>query len=182
MRGNIYELMMEKVNGTTFVGIDTEVKVKVRKTHPDDRKMANPHYERVAKVSKNSRVMVFQNKHVSGYGAMVQRRLEAEGKDPASFELGPRAWGTRIPNTPFVEHKGKYYLEVIFLGANEPEYYYNGRQITKGEIIGLQGDSYSEGNQGGLENKVIIRTYAVENITRLTISKETYNDLYFKVV
>lgn len=179
MKANIFDLMRNKVNGTTFISFDSETTVKVRKTLPEDRKQPNPYYDAVSKVNKGSRVMVFQNKHTNAYESMVERRLAKEGKDPSSFELSPRTWGTRIPETPFIEHKGKYYLEVIFLGSNPAEYFMGGKQIGKDEIIGLTPSK--EGEQGGLDNKVIIRTFAIENITRLTIDKQTYTDLYFKV-
>ena len=97
---------------------------------------------------------------------MVRRRLAAEGKAAEDFVLGPRAWGERIPGTCFVEHTGKQYLEVIFLRAGKSTYFLDGAEISKGDIEGLETDA-EEGRQGGLENKVVIRTFALDSVVAL---------------
>jgi hypothetical protein len=38
-----------------------------------------------------------------------------------------------------------------------------------------------EAVQGGLNNKVVIRTYRVDNIRKITINKQTYSDLTFNL-
>jgi hypothetical protein len=157
--------LMENVNGSTFISLDTETDVKLKggKT--------NPFQGRVSKVVVGSNVMVFQNKNSNGYENMVNRRLAAEGK--GEFEVGPRAWGERIKDTPFVTHKGALYLEVIFLKAGERHFTVDG-QPYDGAIQGLEED-HEEGHQGGLSNKVIIRTYKVSSIKRITINGKTFN-------
>lgn len=109
------EQALQNVSGGSFVGIDTLTDVKLT----GGKK--NPHQGRVTKSMTGAQVMVFQNKNINGYEAMIRRRLEAEGKDPATFVLGERAWGQRLPNSPIVVHKKedgtRYYLEVIFLRA-----------------------------------------------------------------
>lgn len=164
--------LFSRVNGSTFVGIDTRT-VPVLKGGKK-----NPMQGRVTKIMKGASVMVFQNRTSSSYGDMVQRRLAAEGKDPASFELKPRSWGTRLPNSPFVHHvkdgQDKYYLEVIFLRAGDVEYFLDDKPINKEDIQGLQEKDESE--QGGLENKVIIRSYSLESITGVRLDK---NHHYF---
>lgn len=162
---------LQNVNGASFVGFDSVTSV----TLLGGRK--NPLQGRVTKRMEGAQVMVFQNKNVNGYEAMVQRRLAAEGKDPASFELGPRAWGERIPNLPVVKHEKdgqvKFYLEVIFLRGGRTQYMVDGIPCDKSTIEGLK--EPTEGAQGGLDNKVIIRTFAVENITELRVDGKVYN-------
>lgn len=155
------------LNGASFIGIDTLTNVKL------SGGKANPMQGLVTKATVGSSVMIFSNKNSNGYENMVERRLIAEGKDPNSFSLSPRVWGTRIANKPLVEHKGEYYLEVIFLKAGETSYLLSGRPIRKDLVEGLPEKS-EEGSQGGLDNKVIIRTYKVSSITRVTINKEIY--------
>lgn len=145
--------------GGTFVGMDTLTSV----TLTGGKK--NPQQGRVTKRMTGATVMCFSNTNGSAYDAMVKRRLEAEGKDPATFELSPRAWGTRIAGTPFVEHKGAYYLEVIFLRAGAVQYLLDGKEVDISEIEGLP--EKREGEQGGLENKVVIRTFALDSIVAL---------------
>jgi hypothetical protein len=146
--------------GGTFVGLDTQTLVKLK----GGKK--NPMQGRVTKRTTGATVMCFSNTNGSAYGAMVKRRLEQEGKDPASFELGPRAWGERIEGTSFVQHNGKHYLEVIFLRAGKTEFFLDGAAIQRHEIEGLDEPKESTG-QGGLENQVIIRTFALDSVTAL---------------
>ena len=155
-----------KLSGGTFVGMDTLTEVKLR----GGRK--NPLQGRVMKRMTGAQVMCFSNQNGSAYEAMVKRRLTAEGKDAGSFELSPRAWGQRIEGTPFVEHKMKHYLEVIFLRSGVVEFLVDGQPVAREDIDGL--DDSTAGEQGGLENKVIIRTFALEGITALRANGEVW--------
>lgn len=163
---DIREVLNEKVNGATFLSIDTST----IPTLTGGKK--NPMQGRITKVMVGSNVMVFQNKNTNAYENMVHRRLAQEGKDPASFELGERAWGVREHGTPFVTHKGELYLEVIFLKAGEVSYYLDGQPIDKNQIIGLS--EKEEGRQGGLENKVIIRTFKAVNVQAINVGHQRY--------
>jgi len=162
---NIRDIINNNLNGVTFIGIDTLTPVKLTGGK------SNPLQGRVTKRVTGSNVMVFQNKSVNGYDAMVRRRLMQEGKDPESFVLGERKWGVRESGTPFVTHNGKDYLEVIFLSPGTSEYLVDG-QPYDGQINGLP--VRQEAEQGGLNNKVFIRTYTVENITAITINHTKY--------
>lgn len=163
---------VSNISGASFVGIDTLTEVKLT----GGKK--NPMQGRVTKRMIGASVMCFQNKSINGYEAMVQRRLAAEGKDPASFELGVRSWGTRVPNMPIVEHEKdgatKYYLEVIFLKPGNSEYLLDGNPIVAGLIEGLPVVADSEG-QGGLDNKVIIRTFAADSVTEIRVDGKVFN-------
>lgn len=117
--------------------------------------------------------MVFTNKKKNAYEAMVMRRLEAEGKDPESFKLGPRQWGHRIEGTPFVRHGDTLYLEVIFLRPGAVHYCLDGVHVNEDDIEGLP-VSGMEGEQGGLSNKVIIRTFTCSNIRKITVNRRTF--------
>lgn len=159
------------INGASFVGLDTHTDVTLT-----GGKM-NPMQGRVTKKMTGATVMSFQNKNFSAYEAMVQRRLTAEGKDPAAFVLSERSWGTRVPNMPIVEHfkdgDTKYYLEVIFLTPGVVTYYLDGNPIDASFVIGLK--KGTAGEQGGLDNKVILRTFAADSITELRIDGQAFN-------
>lgn len=151
--------LFSAVNGNTFVGIDT-------KTVPTlSGGKSNPMQGRVTKVMTGASVMVFQNKNSNGYENMVKRRLEKEGKNPESFSLGKRTWGTRVEGTPVVEHKGQEYLEVIFLKSGEVSYELDGKPVDKSAIVGLK--EVEPSGQGGLDNTVYIRTFAKDSITKV---------------
>ena len=166
MQFNTAQDAFSKLSGGTFVGMDTLTEVKLK----GGKK--NPLQGRVTKRMTGAQVMCFSNQNGSAYEAMVKRRLEQEGKSAADFELSPRAWGTRIAGTPFVEHKGRHYLEVIFLRAGAVEFLVDGQPVSRDEIEGL--DEGTPGEQGGLENKVIIRTFALEGITALRANGEVW--------
>lgn len=160
------EQILSAVNGNTFISMDTTT-VPVLKGGK-----SNPMQGRVQKHNTGASIMVFQNKKSHGYANMVQRRLEQEGKE-VKFELSPRKWGHRVPNLPIVEHKGKQYLEVIYLKSGTTHYTLDGKDIAPEDIQGLNLDK-PEGKQGGLNDKVIIRTFKVESITRLRVGGKEY--------
>lgn len=159
--------ILANVSGASFIGLDTLTEVKLTGGK------SNPFQGRVTKRSTGHRVIVFQNKNSNAYENMVERRLVAEGKDPASFELQPRKWGTRIPETPFIEHNGQLYLEVIFLGAGNSEILVDGKPY-KGDIPGFPQERDNADSQGGLDNKVIIRTYKCDSVKVVRVDKQEF--------
>ena len=174
---NLAEIM-KNANGASFISIDT-VTVPVLRGGKK-----NPFQGRVKKHMTGASVMIFQNKNTNGYNNMVERRLIAEGKDPSSFQLGQRSWGTRIENTPFVVHTNKdgvtkHYLEVIFLKAGTIHYTVDGEEFDASKIEGLEQDK-KEGEQGGLNNKVIIRDFEVNNIKGMTAFGERHEEIYYE--
>jgi len=77
---------------------------------------------------------------------------------------------------PIIEHTKdgvtKYYVEVIFLKAGTYEYLLDGAPIAKGDIIGMK--EAAEGGQGGLDNKVIIRSFAADSITAVRVDGKEF--------
>ena len=161
--------IMASVNGASFVGIDTATIPKLKGGEK------NPMQGRVTKINMGSNVMVFQNKNTNGYDNMVKRRLQKEGKNPDSFSLSPRKWGVRETGTPFVEHKGELYLEVIFLKSGTVSYELDGETIAKSDIVGLA--EKKEGEQGGLSDKVPVRTFKVGSISAIRINNTMYTNI-----
>jgi hypothetical protein len=160
MSTNILDIL-SNMSGSTFLSIDTTTTVPLK----GGKK--NPMQGRVQKLN-TSLVQVFQNKKINGYDAMVKRRLTQEGKDPNDFELKPRKWGMRVLDMPIVEHMKdgelRHYLEVIFVEAGKSEFFLDGVLIDKEAIIGLEPATIREDAQGGLENMVVIRSYALSSI------------------
>ncbi len=171
MKPNQLLIAVNNINGGSFIGLDTLTEVKLKGGKE------NPQQGRVTKRMVGATVMAFQNKNTNGYEAMIERRLIAEGKDPTAFELKPRHWGVRIPNLPIVEHMKdgvqKYYLEVIFLKPGPVQYLLDGAPVDAKDIIGLP--EAATGEQGGLENKVIIRDFAADSITEIRIDGKKFN-------
>lgn len=159
--------ILDTVDGASFAGLDTETDVTLKGGK------ANPQQGRITKRHTGANIMLFTNKATNAYDAMVKRRLSAEGKDPGDFKLQPRAWGERIPNSPFIEHKGTHYIEVIFLKAGKSEYLLDGNPIATADVIGLR-ETVSSTGQGGLDNKVVIRSYKLSSIKAIRIDGTEY--------
>ena len=167
---NVLEVLAG-VSGASFMGVDviTEPTLKGGKS--------NPHRGRVKKHVSDSQAIVFQNKFVNGYENMVKRRLVEEGKDAEDFKLSERPWGKRVPGLPIVEHTNKegvtkHYLELIYMHPGKVEYYLDNAPVKKEIIEGLE--DKSEGEQGGLNNKVFIRTIALENVKAIRANGKEY--------
>ena len=159
-------VMLHKLQGNTFVGLTTETNIKLT----GGKK--NPMQGEVTKRTVSS-VQIFTNQNGSAYAAKVQRGLDNEGEG-STFKLSPRTWGERVEGTPFVTHKGTDYLEVIFNKViGTPEYFRNGTPIAKDAIEGLP-KAKPESKQGGLEDKVIIRTYKFESIKEIRAFGEEF--------
>ena len=159
------------VRGTAFIGIDTLSNVALK----GGKK--NPLQGRVQKKVEGSNVMIaFGDGSV--YENLVKRRMIAEGKDPETFVLKSRAWGKRIDGTPFIEHKDKHYLECIFKHAGNVTYLVDGVETPAEEIecLDLRSDEPEEKEtdegQGGIENKIIIRTYSLDSIQHIRFKGE----------
>lgn len=158
------EALVTTISGTGFVGLDTETDVKLL----GGRK--NILQGRVKKVMKGASVMMFSNKNSNGYENMVNRRLSAEGKD-IEFEVHPRKWGTRVEGLPIVEHNGEKYLEAVFIKAGDIHYELDGQPIDPATVEGFQAKGeISEEQQGGVSNKVILRTFKFSSITGMRIA------------
>lgn len=166
---HLIQKLLDDVNGNTIISIDTVTEP----TLTGGQK--NPNRGRIFKVSLGHNVIVFANKKSNGYENMVNRRLEKEGLDPSSFKVGPRKWGQRIDGTPFVKHGDEMYLEVIFLRAGNTQYTKDGAVISDAEAVncGVK-ETTQEAHQGGLKNKVIIRTYKMSSISAMTVNGQRH--------
>ncbi len=153
--------MLSKLSGNTFIGLTTETTPKLTGG------VKNPQQGRITKRSVSS-VQIFTNQNVNAYRNKRNKNREAAGND-TPFELSPRAWGERVPNTPFVTHKGKDYLEVIFNRVTETEYLLDGKSIDKDSIQGLP-----KSRPASETDDVIIRTFKLESIKEMRAFGEEY--------
>jgi hypothetical protein len=146
------EDLLNQIRGCTFASLDAE-------TFP---------YPGIKKVTTGQQVMLFTNKGGSAYEKMVRRRLDSIGKNPANFVLGDRAWGEPIAGTPLIYHRGKHYLQVIEVHEGVSAFYFtSGQPIVNPEKLGL---SRKRTNQGlSKEDEVVVRTYKLDNIIRITL-------------
>jgi hypothetical protein len=164
MEYDVIKAEINKVKGSTFVGLNTLTEVKLT----GGKK--NPFQGRVQKTTRGANVMVFNSTEQNGYENMIKRRMLEEGKDPSTFTLGKRAWGQRIEQSPFIDHNGKTYLECIFITPGKTTYLVDGVEVDKDDIEGIPVTKESEDSQGGIDNKVVIRTFSLESIQSVKIN------------
>ena len=171
MKFETFQNVMNNVNGCEVAFIDTLTNVTLK----GGRK--NPFQGRIQKRMKNSKILLATN---SMYADTVKSRLASEGKDPENFVLQPRKWGSRMENMPVVAHNKdgqvKHYLEVIFESSGVVEYLLDNDVVDPTTIEGFESNnSESENSQGGLQNKVIIRTFDMDSVVELRINNVSFN-------
>jgi len=140
--------------GTSFVTI-------VALTDPRMRKRGNPYIGRVQKRSTVNGAIgwIYQNS--------VNRERARENLEP-DFEAFPRKWGQRIKGTPFVEHKGKTYLELKVERALSTEYLLDGEVVDKSVIEEWLPKRKPEGERQEVDRPIILRDYDLANIKAIT--------------
>lgn len=136
------EAVLARIRGCTFAGIDTM-------TYPR---------KGLRKCTTGESVILFTNKHSSGYENMVRRKLKKAGKNPDDFTLSDLPWGERVPDTPLITNKGEYYLQTILLTPGKSEYFIGDLPIQE-EYLDLRKRT----------NAVLVNTYKLESILRIAI-------------
>lgn len=161
---------MDTIKGTRFASVDTTTDVKLKGGK------GNPFQGRVYKKTLGSTVILAVSAE-NVYANMVKKRLLEEGKDFSEFKLKPRTWGVREGDTCIINHNDKKYLECIFVKGGKSTYYVDGVETDPSEIQGLDEPvKVNEESQGGLENKVVIRTYDINSIDEIRINGEVFDE------
>jgi len=139
---------LEDLKGSTFIGLTTVTTPKLT---------GGKKNELQGMVTKRTiaQVQVFTNQNTNGY---ENKRKKVD----ADFKLSPRTWGERVKGTAFVEHKGKDYLEVIFIKVISTEYFINGYPVAKDSI-----DTLPKSRPSSETDDVIIRTYGLDSIKEI---------------
>lgn len=178
MQREAIETILAPIQGATFASLDTQTQVKLLGGK------SNPHQGRVYKRCLGNRVILFTNKRSSGYENMVKRHLALAGLDPATFNAGDLPWGTRVPNSPFIQHNDKLYLQAVFQKTGDVKYFIRDERyanrfspIDKNEIIGLTNRTGSEGQGLPNDKQVIVRAYDIQSINAIRCFGENGEDL-----
>lgn len=90
------------VRGCAIVSFDSVTAMKLNKYLDKSRQIPNPHFGRIQKHTNGKLGLLFSDKVSNGYENMVNRRKETIGQE-ADFVVGERAWGDKLPNTPFMQ-------------------------------------------------------------------------------
>lgn len=154
----------------------TEVTI-VSRTEPAMRKTGNPF---IGKLFKLSTVHGEINWH---YAKEVNKQRNREGgfefvdgvptvKEVEKFEAHPRKWGTRLKDSPFVEHKGNFYLEMKVNDTQPPQYRDHNNRPVEGEQLEKAKKFFSKrstSSRQGVEKKIVLRDYRFDRVTAITL-------------
>lgn len=147
--------------GARIVTIEAETPLRMRKTN-------NPYVGAV----KLSTVNCVVN---CNYSNSVNNQCAREDID-TEFESAPRQWGQRIQGTPFVEHKGEFYLETkVERSLGETKIVHNGKELSWEDVQEFL-PKKNEGARQPNEKKVIWRDYKVSSIKSVTVNGTTYTE------
>lgn len=145
--------LLNRVHGCTFASMDSV-------TSPSSG---------ITKVTKGEQVILFSNTADSGYESMIRRRLKEFGRDPNTFVVSDLPWGTRVENLPIIAHKGRFYLQAVRLYPGEVKTFIGSREVSNDL---LDKSAFKWNQQLPKEKQVEVRTYALDNITRMRLLKE----------
>lgn len=156
-----------QVTGASIISLDTCTDVKL--TGRD-----NPHKGSITKITSKVRGIILEK--TNGYHNLVFKRLIQEGIDPSSYQPSERRWGEHIDNTPLIVHNGNLYLQVITIGRGESRYFCNNKPVEfhdgvmtdhEGYIISGIPKTPKPAEQGGINNKAIVRAYKIGSILEI---------------
>lgn len=168
--------ILENVQNGQFAGIDIKTIPTIRKTVDvfDDKgkktRVPNLFYGNVEKLVTGSRVFIG-----ASYEKMIERRMKELNIPVENFEAGTLPWGSYVDGGfPVIKHNGKFYLRVIFESSGKTEYFFEGRKTNLDEIIGLSVPKVTDNSQGGINNKVIVRTIDFNNIVKIRCAGQEF--------
>jgi hypothetical protein len=112
---------LQAIKGAKIATIVTE-------TTPELLKRGNPFKGVVKKTTMN--VLINFN-----YRKALDKALVAGGVNPTNRPAGKRPWGEKVPNSPFIMHKGHMYLEAKNNGRpSKVEWFIDGEAIAADKI------------------------------------------------
>ena len=159
--------MVVETNGARFASIVSTTDARVKKTS-NDGSTTNPNFKDTIKTSK-ALVIINHN-----YTNSVNNQRNREEDNATVFVAHPRAWGSRINGTSFVEHKDTLYLELKVESSLGYEYFNKttGEHLDKDEVHSFITPRKESGRQQ-VDNPVIIRDYKVSNLDYITMNGMT---------
>lgn len=145
-------------------------------TIPGMRKTNNPY---AGKVYKDSSV----NGEIHwNYSSSVNRQRIREDLVP-DFVAKPRKWGERLPNSPFVHYKGKFYIELK--GERRlTEIYRNiadDVEVSKEVLEPFLNEPYDPSGHQGVDKPIHLRDYTLTNIREIRIGGNLYRVVNEKI-
>ena len=133
-------------------------------------------------IKKNTALVGLCGTNVT-YQDMVNNRLAKENAGSqinVTFEASELPWGEWVKGAEkcLLKHNGKFYLRVYCVANNVPKV----EHTYMGESIDLKASKFDpwrkaekvDGENQGLENPIVVRSYGFESIKEITIGGETF--------
>lgn len=153
--------------GSEFVTIVSTTKPRVLKK---DRETGEPNpFGQIVKVSRVNGLVGFRYEN-----SVNNQRTREDHSEAGEFVAEPRTWGEHVNRadgglSSLVEHKGRTYLEVKVERSLGTTYYdESGTERTYDEVRGVL-PKRSESKRQDVENPVILRDYALDNLREISI-------------
>jgi len=113
------------------------------------------------------------------YGRIVNGRRdrlagELGVEPPEDYKVQERKWGMRVPNTPFVIHRGQLYLECLITGVSQTEYKLDGVIVSKDMIAPYLRPKTADTSEERLGVEVIWRDYRLDSIVQVRVDGKIY--------
>jgi len=160
--------LLQNMGGCKFASMTTETVPPLKS--PKTNGLVNP--DGSSRIVKRSKVTLATGNNLN-YKSVINRRLDKEGKEQIE-EVKPRQWGERIPNTPFVLHKGQLYLETLILGVSDTRYFFDGKEVQKSDIKDYLNEKPNSDTYNLDSFAPIWRDYKLSNIRQVTTDGQTW--------
>ena len=148
--------------GYSFAGLQTLTDARAKKTD-------NPFKNKI--VLKESQLLVNVGFHYSN-SLVSQAKRENVSTD---FDVQPRKWGIRLPNSPLVEHKGNYYLEAKVENVFQTRFTdVDGNELDKQDVLPFLPKKRESATQDRLEKKVYLRDFKLSSIQKFAFDGKIY--------
>ena len=148
--------------GYSFAGLQTLTDARAKKTD-------NPFKDKI--VLKESQLLVNVGFHYSN-SLVNQAKRENVSTD---FDVQPRKWGIRLPNSPLVEHKGNYYLEAKVENVFQTRFTdVDGNELDKQDVLPFLPKKRESTTQDRLEKKVYLRDFKLASIQKFAFDGKIY--------
>lgn len=126
------------------------------------------------KVVEDEVALVFNDYGASGYEQLVRQQLATIGKNPDDFVCGDLPFGKRIDQSPFIEHKGKHYIQTVTIKEGRATTFVGMSPCEPTEFpdVFMRGHARRDASyRQGLPpaEAVLVRTYALENIKAIRL-------------
>ena len=173
---DVFNFIRENPSAKITIDMRTEQKLSGGKS--------NPMQGRVFKETLHLPIELALPGVAGGYAERLKDQAMSDGLDPSAYQPKERVWGTRIDNSPLIEHKDEHYLEFFVVGSGIVSYVFdenNTRRaedfvsIEKDKIEGLPAPrDVGSHTQDGLTKKVDVRCVKLANITRIRVDDKIF--------